>query len=159
METLILANGSAVRSDLTSPFFWLLSLSLFLFFVAVKDLRHGVGGVNFEGGELITSEWKFDQPHGFGEQQTPSGYYFMGEYKAGQPSGMGFVNYGDGTTYHGQFLEGQPHGYGIWQNGKYRYEGEFVAGVKEGRAKMINILADGAVVFTGRFKNDQPVKQ
>jgi hypothetical protein len=147
----------------------------------VHNEIQGKGEMVEPNGSWYVGDWLDGMKEGKGVMHYPDKCRYEGTWKADMRSGRGMVIYPDGSIYDGQWLEDKPHGRGIfidsneckyvgeWQHGRYHgkgtlqifttnevYEGEFVSGEYEGKAKYTSNSTRGTHVFEGEFKTAMP---
>ncbi|MBX7086637.1 MAG: membrane-binding protein [Leptospirales bacterium] len=101
----------------------------------VRNVREGFGTYRWADGTTLRGSWHRGEPEGRVVLELPTKEKLLGVYKDGMIySGAGVRVYPDGARYVGQ-----------WQNGK-----------REGRGTQLD--ASGGTVFSGQWKNDEPVR-
>ncbi len=114
-----------------------------------NGFRHGSGTYTYlHGTRIYEGEWKWSRRHGKGKdtwrrQQQCLKKDGSSSTATIQTTSKSTCNSGggDGTmvlwSYEGEFRNDVMHGYGIEHKGSTVYAGEFVAGLKEGRGRMV----------------------
>jgi hypothetical protein len=100
------------------------------------DMRHGMGKMTYNNGNIYEGEWKNDKRHGKGKFTYPNGTYYEGEYENEIRSGNGVCTYPDGSKYVGAWKLGLRDGVGTMEfsNGK-RYHGGWVKNKMQGEGR------------------------
>jgi len=99
----------------------------------VKDGRmHGVGRMEWTGGDSYEGPWKEGLMDGTGVYKFANGSRYQGQFKGNLRDGYGIFTYNDGSLYEGQWKNDKPHGTGktIYPNGHVT-AGEFKEGEQD----------------------------
>jgi hypothetical protein len=83
------------------------------------------------------SEWNDGMPHGWGKLIYPDGSCYSGTFIKGVPSGQGRFISSQGWFYEGDLFKEQAQGKGVFgfENIGYRYEGEWEGDLPNGRGR------------------------
>ena len=116
-----------------------------------EGLFEGYGKQEFQIGDLYTGQFRKGHRHGKGIFVYANGDEYEGEWEHNLQSGYGSLTlkyttqYGQAlnAVYKGRFKGGLFHGVGVFQvEDGYKYEGEYVNGVREGEGKLIVPVED-----------------
>ena len=100
-----------------------------------EGLAEGKGKKKYASGSVYDGDWKNGLPNGKGVLKNDDGRIFDGDWKDGYLDGKVTLTWPSGQTYVGDYKKGQRDGYGVVKN------------------------AAGAVIYSGEWKNDKPVKK
>ena len=100
-----------------------------------EGLPEGKGVKKYASGAVYDGDWKNGFPNGKGVLKNDDGRIFDGDWKDGYLDGKVTLTWPSGQTYVGDYKKGQRDGYGVVKN------------------------AAGAVIYSGEWKNDKPVKK
>jgi len=123
-----------------------------------NNLRHGPGRYQWKDGRSYVGEYVDDLRDGKGFFRYPNGDHYNGYFEKGQRSGFGRFEFGSNCYFEGLWKDGKYNGKGVlvWDDGRFTYEGEFLAGRFHGHGKRTD--ASGTLVegrwINGRFEND-----
>ena len=82
----------------------------------------------------------------------PNGDVYIGPFENGKRNGKGVLRYFSNASYEGEFSKGLFHGFGVYICKKYKYEGYYHEGKKQGEGMQENY--DSNDLYRGSFKDD-----
>lgn len=114
------------------------------------DINLGIRSYGINTNEILKSETHLEEPI----QLTIENGIYYGETSSGVPNGKGKFSHNDGSLYIGHFKNGLKSGKGkyIGKSGKYRYEGEWKDGMKDGPGYEVDYLGEA---YKGNFAMDE----
>ena len=108
-----------------------------------RGVREGAGILRYPKGEIFEGAWKNNRREGTGSLRTPQNYRYNGDFEDDVIHGTGYEILPCGAAYSGPFQGSLPQGSGghlyfttNHNSEGYRYEGEFMDGLRHGKGSI-----------------------
>lgn len=98
-----------------------------------NNMRHGVGKIQYQTGEMYHGQWQNDEMHGRGRFRYTNGDFYSGQFEHNEKHGHGVYRYVNGDIYDGDWEHNMMNGHGVYRyaNGEV-YDGQWQHGRKHG---------------------------